>query len=246
MLRQLVERSAPRLSLPPAGGEEALPRRSLRAALQASGVRVIAEVKHRSPSAGVLRQPLDPRSLAQAYERGGAAALSVVTEPEFFGGSTSWVRVARQATGLPVLQKDFFSRPEHVAYGVAAGADAILLIARALPGALLGEMLDCCRKAGVEALVETHSAAEVERAVAVGAELIGVNARDLATFSVDVERAADLVGSVPPPCLGVLESGIASRTQLLQLVQRGISRFLVGEYLLRQADPEAALRGLLA
>lgn len=246
LLSAIVAEAAPRLATPPP--EPILPpgRRSLYQSLARSGLRVIAEVKHRSPSAGLLRQPLLPGSLAASYQRGGAAAISVVTEPAFFGGDACWVAEAKAACELPVLQKDFFSRPEHVAYGQACGADAILLIARILPGALLSEMLAACREAGVEALVETHEREEIERALEAGASLVGVNSRDLRTFQVDVPRACQLLNLVPPPAVGVLESGVRSREQFGQLARQGVRCFLIGEYLLRQADPEQAVRELLA
>lgn len=245
-LTRLVAQSASRLARPPEAGVEALPRASLRDALCAPGVRVIAEVKRRSPSAGVLRHPLVPEELAAFYRRGGAAAVSVVTEPEFFAGDARWVAQVKGASGLPVLQKDFFTRPEHLAHGAASGADAVLLIARILPGSLLGEMLACCHELGVEALVETHDQEEMERALAAGAALVGVNARDLDTFTVDLERAASLLQKLPPGVVGVLESGVKSRRQFGELVASGVRCFLVGEYLLRQDDPEAALKGLVA
>lgn len=244
-LSLLVEKSAQRLGQPPARGGAAEPRRGFREALSAPGVRVIAEVKRRSPSAGVLREPLRPAELAAAYARAGAAAVSVVTEPEFFAGDTGWIAEVRRATELPVLQKDFFSRPEHLAHGAASGADAVLLIARILPGGLLGEMLACCRELGLEALVETHDPSEVERALAAGAKIVGVNSRDLDTFAVDVERAAALVRTLPPGVIGVLESGVKGKEQFADLLASGVRRFLVGEYLLRQQDPERALGELV-
>lgn len=243
LLATLVGESQARLACPPPPAEVG-PKRSFRQALAAPGVRIIAEVKRRSPSAGVLRDPLEPASLAASYARGGAAAISVVTEPRFFGGEAAWVSQVKRACPLPVLQKDFFSRPEQVAYAAACGADALLLIARVLAGSLLGEMLQACQEAGLEALVETHSPEEIHQALAAGAPVVGVNARDLATFAVDVPRAAQLIRLIPPPTLAVLESGIGSRQQLGQLVEAGVRCFLVGEYLLRQEDPERSLREL--
>lgn len=244
-LALLVEESARRFAAPPTDGNRGLSRRSLYEALRAPGVRIIAEVKRRSPSAGLLREPLDPAALARAYERGGAAAVSVVTEPRYFGGESQWVAEVKKATSLPVLQKDFFSRPEHLAHGVASGADAVLLIARVLPGTLLSEMVACCRELGLEPLVETHNEEEVQRALEAGATLVGVNSRDLATFTVHVEAAAALVRGLPCGVVGVLESGIKDPGQFSQLVAQGVRRFLIGEYLLRQEKPERALMGLL-
>lgn len=244
LLRELVEASAPRLAVPPPPLPRSAPR-SLVASLAQEGVRIVAEIKHRSPSAGLIREPLEPEALAVAYQRGGAAGVSVVTEERFFGGDPRWVGRAREACQLPVLQKDFFSRPEHLAYGRSCGADAVLLIARILPGGLLAEMLAACQELGLEAVVETHDAEEIEKAVAAGAPIVGVNARDLATFQVDLGRAAALLALVPPAHLALLESGIASREQFGTLLARGVRRFLIGEYLLRHQEPERALRELL-
>lgn len=244
-LALLVEESARRFAAPPAEGGPELARRSLVDALRVPGVRIIAEVKRRSPSAGVLREPMDPASLAQAYQRGGAAAVSVVTEPSYFGGASRWVAEVKKATSLAVLQKDFFSRPEHLSHAKASGADAVLLIARVLCGALLAEMVACARELGLEPLVETHEEEEIQRALEAGATLVGVNSRDLASFQVHVEPAAALVRGLPPPVVGILESGIKDRKQFSDLVESGVQRFLIGEYLLRQENPEASLRQLL-
>lgn len=241
-LALLVEESARRFAAPPTEGGAELPRRSLREALLAPGVRIVAEVKRRSPSAGLLREAMDPAALARAYQRGGAAAVSVVTEPHYFGGASSWVAEVKKAASLPVLQKDFFSRPEHLAHGVASGADAVLLIARVLPGSLLAEMVTCARELGLEPLVEAHDEEDVRRALDAGATLVGVNSRDLATFTVHVEAAAALVRGLPSSTVGILESGIRDAKQLAELRESGVRRFLIGEYLLRQEDPELALR----
>jgi len=244
-LELLVASGTARFAEPPKALTPELPRRSLLQALSEEGVRIIAEVKKQSPSAGVLREPMDPAGLARAYQRGGAAAISVVTEPRYFGGDSGWVAEVKQATSLPVLQKDFFSRPEHLAHGLASGADAVLLIARVLPGSLLSEMVACCRELGLEPLVETHDEEDVQRALDAGALLVGVNSRDLATFTVQVEAAAALVRALPSGVVGVLESGVKDPGQFSELVAQGVRRFLIGEYLLRQEEPERALKGLL-
>lgn len=244
-LALLVEESARRFSVPPTDHGAGLPRRSLLAALRLPGVRIIAEVKRQSPSAGMLREPLDPAGLARAYERGGAAAVSVVTEPRYFGGASGWVAEVKHATNLPVLQKDFFSRPEHLAHGVASGADAVLLIARVLPGSLLSEMVACAREQGLEPLVETHDEEDMRRALDAGAGLVGVNSRDLATFRVHVESAAALVRALPSGVVGILESGVRDPEQFAHLVETGVRRFLIGEYLLRHQNPEVGLRRLV-
>ncbi|MFN3413253.1 MAG: indole-3-glycerol phosphate synthase TrpC [Thermoanaerobaculum sp.] len=244
-LELLVESGMTRFAAPPIAASPKLPRRSLLQALNQPGVRIIAEVKKRSPSAGVLRNPVEPAGLARAYQQGGAAAISVVTEPQYFGGASGWVAEVKHATNLPVLQKDFFSRPEHLAHGLASGADAVLLIARMLPGALLSEMVACCQELGLEPLVETHDEEDVQRALDAGATLVGVNSRDLATFTVQVEAAAALVRGLPSGVVGVLESGVKDPGQFSQLVAQGVRRFLIGEYLLRQNEPERALKELL-
>jgi len=221
-------------------------RRSLRASLGAPGVRVIAECKRRSPSKGWLREPFDPGGLAAAYRQGGAAAVSVVTEKEFFAGDPGWVGEVREASGLPVLRKDFFLAPRQLAEAALGGADAVLLIAGILPGPALAMMLAAAADRGLEALVEVHDEAELERALAVSAPLVGVNARDLRTFAVDLAGAATLAARVPAERVAVVESGISSPADVRTLVARGVRRFLVGEHLLRAADPAAAVAELVA
>ena len=222
------------------------PRRSLRAALEAPGVRVIAECKRRSPSRGSLREPFEPERLAVAYARGGAAALSVVTEPEFFAGDGRWVAAVRAATELPVLRKDFFLAAEQLADAALGGADAVLLIARILPGKALAEMAAAAGEFGLETVVEVHDEAELERAASTPAAMIGVNARDLATFAVDLGSAVELAAKAPADRVAIVESGVSSREDVRAMVARGQRRFLVGEHLLRSADPEAALAELVS
>ncbi|HVN32202.1 MAG TPA: indole-3-glycerol phosphate synthase TrpC [Thermoanaerobaculaceae bacterium] len=224
------------------GGEK----RSLVAALRKPGVRVIAECKRRSPSRGFLREPFDPVGLARAYEAGGAAALSAVTEPEFFGGDPGWVPFVRREVSLPVVQKDFLLTPRQVFEASLLGADAVLLIARTLPGSLLSEMLALVGELEMEALVEAHDAADLERVLELPAPLVGINARDLRTFGVDLEGAAQLASRVPQDREVVVESGIAGPADVAALVRRGVRCFLVGEHLLRSRDPGAALAELLA
>jgi indole-3-glycerol phosphate synthase len=221
-------------------------RRSMLASLRAPGVRIIAECKRCSPSAGVLREPFDPLGLARAYAAGGAAAISIVTEPEFFSGQSDWVALVRAAVPPPVMQKDFLLAPRQLYEAVLLGADAVLLIARILPGARLGEMLAIAGDLGLEALVEVHDERELERALAVPARLVGINARDLRSFAVDVDAAAGLAAQVPSDRVAVLESGIGGAADVRRLSARGMRRFLVGEHLLRAAEPEAALRELVA
>ena len=221
-------------------------RRSLHAALVQPGVRVIAECKRRSPSKGWLHEPFDPARLSRAYEAGGAAALSVVTEPEFFAGEAGWVPLLRREVRLPVMQKDFFLGPRQLFEATLLGADAVLLIARILPGEALAEMLALAAELGLEALVEVHDEGDLDRVLAVTAPLEGVNARDLRTFGVDREAAAELAAGVPADRVAVLESGIGGPADVATLVERGFRRFLVGEHLVRSGDPRAALAELLA
>jgi indole-3-glycerol phosphate synthase len=221
-------------------------RRSLRAALDAPGVRVIAECKHRSPSRGWLRADFDPAALARAYQAGGAAAISVVTEPEFFAGQVDWVAEVRGEVTLPVMQKDFLLTPRQLLEAVLLGADAVLLIARILPGSLLPELLALAGELGLEALVEVHDGEDLERVLAAAAPLVGINARDLRTFRVDLDAAVELALRVPPDRAVVLESGIGGPAELAAVAGRGIRRFLVGEHLIRSPDPCAALTELIS
>ena len=221
-------------------------RRSLRAALEAPGIRVIAECKHRSPSRGWLRKEFDPVALARAYEAGGAAAISVVTESEFFAGQAEWVAEVRGQVALPVLQKDFLLTPRQLFEAVLLGADAVLLIARILPGPALSELLALAGELGLEAVVEVHDREDLERALATPAPLLGVNARDLRTFKVDLDAAMELASRVPRDRVVVLESGIGGPAEVVALAERGIRRFLVGEHLVRSPDPRAALAELVS
>ena len=220
--------------------------RSLRAALRRPGVRVIAECKRRSPSRGWLREPFEPVKLAHAYQAGGAAAVSVVTEPEFFAGDSGWVPAVRREVSLAVIQKDFMVSPRQLFESALLGADAVLLITRILPGALLPEMLGVAGELGLETLVEVHDGDDLERVLRLPAPLVGINARDLGTFQVDLDGATALARRVPQERVAVLESGISGRADVTALVQRGFRRFLVGECLLRSGDPRAALAELLA
>lgn len=225
-----------------ASGED---RRSLRAALAGPGPSVIAECKRRSPSAGVLRAEFDPVQLARAYVAGGAAAVSVVTEPDHFGGEEAWVGQVRRAVPVPVLRKDFIVSAEQLYDTVLAGADAVLMIQRILAPGKLEELLDLCGRLGLEVLVEVFRDDNPGLAVAAGAEIIGVNARDLATFSVDLGRVAAMAERIPSNRVRVAESGIHGAADLERLRRAGYDAFLVGEHLLRAPDPEVALRALL-
>lgn len=204
---------------------------------------VIAEVKRSSPSAGRIADA-DPADRARAYEAGGAAAVSVLTEHEHFDGALADLRAAHLAVGLPVLRKDFLVHPSQVIESRVEGADAVLLIAAALPELELKAMLQAADDLGLGALVEAHSEEDLDKALATGAKVVGVNARDLETLVVDADRARRLLGRVPPDRIAVLESGIASRRDVERAAEAGARAVLVGEALMRAADPEAAVREL--
>lgn len=214
-------------------------------ALAQPGMAVIGEFKRRSPSAGSLREAPDLLEVVGAYERGGARALSVLTEGPNFGGSLDDLRAARAACSLPVLRKDFVVDPYQLYEALAAGADAVLLIVAALPQPDLERLHSLAAELGLDALVEVHDAEELQRAKAVGARLIGVNNRDLRDFSVDVRRTFSLLEEMPPGALVVSESGISTADQLAELAAAGVEAVLIGETLMRADDPERTLRGLL-
>ena len=221
------------------------PARPFVAPLRQPGVRVIAEFKRRSPSGGLIRPDATPSEIASVYASHGAAAMSVLTDERFFGGTDSDLRDARQASGLPVLRKDFVIDPYQVYEARAIGADAVLLIARALSDLLLRSLLELTHELGMAALVETHSEDEVRRAVDVGAEVIGVNNRDLDTLVTDVSLAPRLRPLVPTSCVFVAESGISTPDQVRVLADAGVDAILVGEALLRAPDPGGRLAELL-
>jgi indole-3-glycerol phosphate synthase len=225
------------------GSGEVNPRR-FRAALQEPGLAVIAEFKRRSPSAGTLRQAPDLHELVGAYERGGASALSVLTEGPNFDGTLEDLRAARAACALPILRKDFIVDEYQLHEAKIVKADAVLLIVAALEPEELSALYWGGRKLGLDVLVEVHDREELRTALGVGAELIGINNRDLRDFSVDVERTARLMGDVPKGVTVVSESGIAKAKQLNTLQDAGVDAVLVGESLMRSQDPEAALRTL--
>jgi indole-3-glycerol phosphate synthase len=225
-----------------AGGDG--PERSLSEALRRPGIGVIAEFKRRSPSAGVLRDRPDLTEIAGAYERGGADALSVLTEGPNFEGSLEDLRTARDACALPLLRKDFIIDPYQLYEARLAGADAILLIVAALAPSELHELRQLARELGLDVLVEAHDAAELRVALDAGAELIGINNRDLRDFSVDVERTFALLGAIPAGVTVVSESGIGGSEQLARLQDAGVAGVLIGESLMRAPVPEEALRAL--
>ena len=214
-------------------------------ALIRPGVSVIAEHKRRSPSAGEIRPGSSVTEIVQAYERGGAAALSVLTESRYFGGSLDDLREARAASRLPILRKDFIVDPYQLYESVALGADAILLIVAALDQRDLEDLHREARELDLDVLVEVHEADELQCALElIDADVIGINNRNLADFSVDVSRTSDLLTDVPAGKTVVSESGFHSRDQLEELERVGVDAVLVGESLMRSPDPEAACRSL--
>lgn len=208
------------------------------------GVAVISEVKRRSPSKGDLAPGLDPAVLARSYAAGGASCLSVLTDRNFFGGSPEDLAAARAACELPAIRKDFTVAANDVVDARLMGADAVLLIVAALDDAELADFHALAVELGLDALVETHDEAEVERALAVGATLIGVNQRDLVTFEVDTARAVRVAGTIPAGVLSVAESGIGGPDDVPALAKAGFDAVLVGESLVRSGDPEAAVTAL--
>lgn len=214
-------------------------------AVTTPGMAVIAEFKRRSPSAGALRELPDPRDFASAYERGGASALSILTEGPNFEGSLEDLSAARSVSRLPILRKDFIVDPYQLHESAAVGADAVLLIAAALRDEELAGLHRLAGELGLDALVEVHDRDELSRALGVGARLIGTNNRDLRDFSVDVGRTARLMPDIPAGVAVVSESGIGHTQQLRELESLGVAAVLVGETLMRSPDPELALRELL-
>jgi indole-3-glycerol phosphate synthase len=227
------------------GVKAATPLRDFSGALSRAGMNVIAELKPASPSRGVLRNPFDPASLGRTLAAAGAAALSVLTEPEFFNGSLKNLRDARKEVNLPVLRKDFIFDPWQVWEARANDADSFLLIVAALDGALLSELIALGRELGMEPLVEVHTAEELDRALAAGARIVGVNNRDLKTLTVRVETSFDLIERIPDDCIAVSESGIRNHDDLVRLRQADFDAFLIGEHLMLASDPAAALAALL-
>ncbi len=214
-------------------------------ALARPGVNVIAECKRRSPSKGVLRAEYDPVAIARGYERAGAAAISVLTEPTFFDGALEHLEAVRAATAAPLLRKDFIVDEYQLLEAQAAGADAVLLIVAALDDRELASLMRAAAGRGLSALVEVHTAAELERARQAGARLIGMNSRNLKTLGVSRETLLELAAGLDPDVLAVAESGIRSRADIDALQAAGYKAFLVGERLMTAADPGEALRNLV-
>jgi indole-3-glycerol phosphate synthase len=234
------------LGLAQAAARSAGGTRGFLAAVGRPGLSLIAEIKRASPSAGDIAPGLRPADSARAYERAGAAALSVLTEPEHFKGSLDDLRDARDACALPALRKDFLCDPLHVWEARAAGADAVLLIVAALTQTELVALSDLATDLGMDALVEVHSGADIERALLAGARLIGINTRDLATLQVDRGVVGKLRPLIPEGIRVVGESGVSTRADVEALERVGVDAILVGEALMRSPDPGAKIRELLA
>jgi len=224
---------------------QAPPARGFAAALSA-GFAVIAEVKRRSPSKGAIDADLDPAALAAAYERGGAACLSVLTDVAYFGGSPADLAAARDAVAVPVLRKDFTVSAADVCDARIMGADAVLLIAAALDDVELADFHALAIELGLDALVEVHDEPELERATGVDATLVGVNQRDLVTFAVDTDRAVRMAPKMPDGVIRVAESGINGPDDAAVLAAAGYHSVLVGESLVRSSDPAAAVAAMRA
>jgi indole-3-glycerol phosphate synthase len=225
---------------PPVRGFEA----ALRAKIDAGQPAVIAEIKKASPSRGVIREAFDPPAIAAAYERGGAACLSVLTDAKYFQGSDDYLVAARNACALPVLRKEFILDEYQVAQSRALGADAVLLIVSALDEGRLAELDACARGYGLDVLVEVHDARELDRALALPAALLGINNRNLRSFDVSLHTTLELLPRIPPGRLVVTESGILAQRDVAQMRRHGVHAFLVGEAFMRAPDPGAALEAL--
>jgi len=225
---------------------DAPPARDFLAALRArSGYAVIAEIKRSSPSAGRLSKEVDPILRALAYEAGGAAALSVLTDAAFFGGSLQDMQQARDACGLPVLRKDFIISPAQVYEARAAGADAILLIAAALGSEQMIELYECVRELGMAPLIEVHDRPELEAVLGLEPDLVGVNNRNLKDMKVDLATSLELRPLIPKRITVVAESGVSSSDDVARLRDGGLDAFLVGTSLMRAKDPAAVIRAMI-
>jgi indole-3-glycerol phosphate synthase len=227
------------------GVKAAPPARDFAAALSRDALNVLAELKPASPSRGIIRDPFDALALGKSLEAAGAAALSVLTEGEFFRGSLKNLRDARKEIAVPVLRKDFIFDPWQVWESRANDADSFLLIVAALSDDQLRDLISLGRELRMEPLVEVHTHEELDRALAAGARIVGVNNRDLKTLTVQVETSYELIEQIPEACIAVAESGLRSHDDLKKLRAAGFDGFLIGEHLMLSPDPGAALLALL-
>ena len=250
ILSEIVERKRQRVE----EAKEAIPidavergSHRFRAALQREGINIIAEFKRRSPSKGVIRADADLSQIVKSYEAGGASAISVLTEEDYFSGSLDDLRNAKSIIDLPVLRKDFIFDEYQVYESAAAGADAVLLIVAALDDARLSFLRGLAEEGlGMDAVIEVHDAEEMKRAVLCGATLIGVNNRNLHTFDVSLETSLSLVSAGPKDAVLISESGLKTAADLSRLHDAGYRGFLIGESLMRSENPEAALREFMS
>jgi indole-3-glycerol phosphate synthase len=239
-VRSLADLHSDVAQAPPVRGFAA----ALQARVAAGRPAVIAEVKKASPSKGVLREHFVPADIARSYEAGGAVCLSVLTDVQFFQGSTAYLQQARAACSVPVLRKDFIIDPYQVVEARAMGADCILLIAACLDDAQMSELEVCALELGLDVLVEVHDAPELERALRLKTPLVGVNNRNLRTFAVSLDTTLELRDRIPAGRLLVTESGILSREDVRRMRAAGVHAFLVGEAFMRAPEPGVALQGL--
>jgi indole-3-glycerol phosphate synthase len=221
------------------------PARDFAGAFVGPGMHIIAEVKKASPSRGVIKEDLDAKVLASAYQLGGATAVSVLTEQDHFQGNIQVLTDVRATVSLPILRKDFITDPYQIVEARAAGADSFLLIAALLDQESMRSLIQCGRDWQMEALVEVHDLSELRSALEVEARLIGINNRDLKTFQVDLNTTLNLIEHVPADRIIVSESGIQSREEMLRLADAGVRGFLIGETLVRAEDPAGKIKELL-
>jgi indole-3-glycerol phosphate synthase len=239
------ERLVPLAALERAAGERAPAGAAFRASLGAAGIRIIAECKRRSPSKGVLRAAYDPAAIARGYEAAGAAAISVLTEPTFFDGTLDHLRAVRQAVATPLLRKDFVVTDYQIVEAAVAGADAVLLIVAALDDEALARLHARAASVGLAALVEVHDREELDRALAVGASIVGVNSRNLRTLEVRQATLDELGPSIPASVTAVAESGLRTAEDLRRLRAARYDAFLIGERFMTLAHPGDGLAGLI-
>jgi len=214
-------------------------------ALRGAGMGLIAEVKRRSPSAGLIREPFDPPAIAQDYEAAGAHALSVLMDEPYFGGGEGDFRAVRAAVKLPMLYKEFVVDPWQIWHARCIGASGLLLIAAALSDDELRSLMACAEEAGLEVLFEVHDREELKRGLDLGAEILGINNRNLKTFETKVEHSLEMLPGIPESCLRISESGIRTHADIQLLQEAGVDAVLVGEHLLRKQDLQQAVRDLL-